>query len=160
MIAVVGKRLDELDKAHAVTCPDRLYSRRDDEAEGESCERAKLLTQLNNEMREYDELLLREHAIASITRPTRKKHRGYFDWVYNNKPLVREEYEFLYHQDDFVVLGSQEDSWLGSFVETMFAVTPSWLLKVRCPCSKLLSFLLTCVGLVYTVFERKPQENY
>jgi transglutaminase-like putative cysteine protease len=129
-LAEITRKLDSLDKADEFSCPERLYSRRDDEMEGDTCARLQLLQQLDVKMKDYDELLMREHAIASLTRPTRRDHLSYFNWVYNNKPVVREEYEFIYHRDDFVLIGNQEDAWLGCFVETMWAILPPWLLKV------------------------------
>lgn len=58
---------------------------------------------------------------------------SFFNWVYNNKPVVREEYEFLYHRDDFVLLGNQEEMWLGSLVERLWALLPQRVFEVRCP---------------------------
>ena len=31
---------------------------------------------------------MREHAIATMAKPTRLDHRSLFNWFYNNKPIV------------------------------------------------------------------------
>lgn len=129
-LAEIAKHVDELDRADEVLYPERHFSRRDDELEVDTCARLQLLKRLDAKMKDYDDLLLREHAIASLTRPTRKDHLSYFNWVYNNKPVVREEYEFLYHRDDFVLIGNQEDAWLGSFVKRIQGVLPRWMFRV------------------------------
>lgn len=84
-------------------------------------------------LKEYDELLLREHALMNLPQTSRKSHKANFDHIFNEKPVDKDEYQFMYHRDDFVTLGVLEDSWLGSFVDFLSAVTPNWLKKVCKP---------------------------
>ncbi|KAG8530119.1 uncharacterized protein KY384_005601 [Bacidia gigantensis] len=121
-IAELSDQLRELDKADEVANPERLYSRRDDEEQA-SCERQRLMHQMSTDLKEYDDLLTREHTISSITKPSKNNHRTIFDWVYNNKPVVWDEYQYLYQQDDFVLLGNQRDNWLRSFDEKIWALS-------------------------------------
>lgn len=107
----------------------RLLSRRFDE-EDVDCRRRKLLDRLGDVLKEYDDLLLREHAICSLKTPTKNEHRSYFNFIWNEKPVCREEYQFIYREDDFVRLGSQDDSWLG-YTEVFFSVLPDFILKGR-----------------------------
>jgi hypothetical protein len=92
--------------------------------------RKELFARLNVSLAEYDALLLCDHQIMSIQEPSIKAQRSYFDYIWNEKPLAREEYQFIYHQNDFVELGIQPDTWFGSFVECLGSVTPKWLLEV------------------------------
>lgn len=116
-IAELAEKLADLDKKDETTHPVRLSCRRYDEELGDESQRSHILQSLDHALNEYDALLLREHAIMSIPRPTTRDHRAIFDWVYNNKPLVRDEYQYLYNERDFLLLGSQQDDWLRSFQE-------------------------------------------
>lgn len=107
----------------------RLVSRRFDEEDAD-CKRRKLLDRLHGCLKEYDELLLREHEVMSLKQPTKKEHRSYFNYIFNEKPVCREEYQFIYREDDFVRLGSQDDSWLG-YTEVFFSILPDFILKGR-----------------------------
>ena len=82
-------------------------------------------------LKEYDDLLLREHSIVSIPKPTKRNHRTIFDWVYNNKPLVREEYQYLYDERDFLLLGNHQDEWLRSFQERIWNLGHVKFFKVK-----------------------------
>lgn len=129
-IAELSKRLSDLDLADEISHPERLICRRYDEELGSESQRTSLLQSLEVLLREYDELLLREQSITSIPRPTTRNHRAIFDWVYNNKPLVREEYEYLYDERDFLLLGNQQDHWLQSFQERIWNLSHNRFFKV------------------------------
>ena len=77
---------------------------------------------------------MREHQVMSIREPTRKAHRGYFNYIWNEKPVAKEEYQFVYKEDDFVILGHQEDRWLG-WTEVLVSYLPHFVLKVCFPSS-------------------------
>ena len=129
-IAELSGQLGGLDRADEASQPYRLYSRRDDE-EQPPAQRTHLLRQLARELKEYDDLLVREHAIATMPKPTKHDHRSLFNWFYNNKPVVWDEYQHLYQQDDFILLGNQQDGWLRSFEEKILAFGRLFT-KVRC----------------------------
>jgi hypothetical protein len=122
-------QLDATDFAGDDIASFRLLSRRYDE-EDPDCPRRKLLDRLDVALREYDELLLREHEILTLKQPSKKEHRSYFNFIWNEKPLYKDEYAFIYREDDFVRLGRQDDSWLG-YTEVFFSVLPDWILKGR-----------------------------
>ena len=128
-LAELEEQLDKLDATHAADDEDfyRLCSRRFDDEDKES-KRRKLIKQIDDVLKEYDDLLLREHHILSIHTPSRKAHRGYFDYIWNEKPVVKEEYQFIYREDDFVMLGDQHDRWLG-YTEFLVSVLPRVVLK-------------------------------
>ena len=119
-IAELSDRLGGLDRTDEASQPHRLYSRRDDEEQAPA-PRTELLHQLASELKIYDDLLMREHAIATMTKPTKHDHRSLFNWFFNNKPVVWDEYQYLYQQDDFILLGNQEDGWFRSFEDRILA---------------------------------------
>ena len=128
-ISMLEEEMNALDKEHENADPYRLCSRRYDEEDPQKMQRKELMSRLNEMLKEYDELLLREHAIMSIKQPSDKTHRSYFDYVWNEKPLCQAEYQFIFHKDDFIALGEQEDTWLGPFIEALLALVPKRLLK-------------------------------
>jgi hypothetical protein len=108
----------------------RLCPRRYDEEEPANCKRKQILDRLDTKLKEYDELMLREHAIVSLKRPSRGVHKGYFDYIWNEKPVEKKEYQFIYHREDFVALGQHGDGWPGSPAEALGRVFPKRLLQV------------------------------
>ena len=108
----------------------RLCSHQYDSSHPPSDERAALMDRLNSKLKEYDDLLLREHAIMSVAPPTEKAYLTYFDYIWNERPLVDSELAFIHHKSDLVSLGELEDSWLGSIVEGLSSLTPKMVLKV------------------------------
>jgi hypothetical protein len=124
------EELAELDQGDAEQDLYRLCSRRYDEEDPANCKRKQILDRLDTTLKEYDDLILREHAIVSLKRPSRQVHKGYFDFIWNEKPVDKKEYQFIYHREDFVVLGQQGDGWLGSPAEALGRVFPKRLLQV------------------------------
>lgn len=147
-IAGIEEELNLLDREHESSEPYRLCSRRYDEEDPQISLRQALFARLDVALAEYDALLLRDHQIMSIGEPTVKAQRSYFDYVWNEKPLCKEEYQFIYRQNDFIQLGIQPDTWFGSLLETLSFVTPRWLLNV--------SQSLTCL---YSVLD-KPADSH
>jgi hypothetical protein len=89
------------------------------------------MRKLDERLERYDKLLLRENEILRLLPSPKSLHRQYFNWIYNEKPLVKAEYSFIYHQDDFISLGLTEDGWLGPFIKDVGRMMPEWLLRVR-----------------------------
>ena len=122
-IAELSEKLSDQDRADEISHPERLWCRRYDEELGDESPRAEILRSLGKALEEYDALLLREHAIASIPNSTTRNHRSIFNWVYNNKPVVNEEYQYLYDERDFLLLGNQQDPWLRWFHEKIWQMS-------------------------------------
>lgn len=91
---------------------------------------------------EYKTLLLNHHldilvsrirTYVSLKKPSGRDLSSFINWVWDEKPLSREESRFLEHQDDFVALSDgQEVGWLDGFVEdSMAKCIPKRLMKVR-----------------------------
>ena len=122
LIVCLSDELKNLDRYEDRMSPIRLWSRRYDDEKGPS-QRKLLLQRLEQALTEFDTLLLREHEISSLTRPTKGNHRTIFDWVFNEKPVVKPEYQYLNQTDDFVLLGNQQDTWLRTFQEKIWALS-------------------------------------
>ena len=118
------RRLSDLDAKDYAEEPYILASRSYDEEE--SPKRRELIVELKFKMKEYDELLIREHHLLKTDQPSRKKHRNYFDYIWNEKPLCPEEYDYVFYQDDMVSLGTDsEDSWLEPVMDTVISLIPA-----------------------------------
>lgn len=128
-ISVLEEEIIALDREHENNDPYHLCLRRYDEEDPQEMQRIELMSRLNKMLKEYDELLLREHAIMSIKQPSDKVYRSYFDYIWNEKPLCQAEYQFISHKDDFVALSKQEDTWLSPFIKVLQALVPKRLLK-------------------------------
>ena len=80
-----------------------------------------------------DILVSRIRTYVSLKKPSGRDLSSFINWVWDEKPLSREESRFLEHQDDFVALSDgQEVGWLDGFVEdSMMKCIPKGLMKVR-----------------------------
>ena len=119
-----------MDDARSDETSYRLNSRNWDEEY--SSTRRELMVELKKKLQEYDELILRERRILQISAPSRKNHRRYFNYVWNEKPLCEEEYEFVYQEDDMLYLTDDaETAWMDSATDLIIAVLPVKVLQVR-----------------------------
>lgn len=129
-VAELHNELRSMDKVDEREHPEKLWSRRHGQDSKDDSPRSRVLDRLEVELEEYDALLLREHAIASISSPTKQNHRAIFDWVHNNKPVVPEEYQYLYEDGDFVLVGNQQDDWLHSIQERIWSLSQHGFFRV------------------------------
>ena len=128
-ILYLEERLAELDAADVEREPYHLNSRRWDEEQSPA--RKLLIAKLKSKMKEYDDMLLREHQLLKVEAAKPKTHRNYFDYIWNEKPLCEEEYRFVYQQDDFLDLGADsERSWHEPMIGLLIWLVPAKILKV------------------------------
>ena len=153
-IVVLSDELKALDSRDECSHRERLYSRRKDD-EQQPAERSEILGRLSARLKEYDDLLLREHAVASLPKCTARNHKGVFDWVNNTKPVYTSEYQYLNQRDDFALLGNQQDLWARAFEEKLFALADIPILGVSCV---VFSLALPLLGLF--VFEREGTDMH
>jgi hypothetical protein len=145
-IVYLEKRLTKLDNEHFIkaskgdrAAQERLICRWYDEDCGS--ERKGILQELEEILGKYDDIILREHEIMSIRKATDRMHRGLFNFIWNGKEdadkttrkhLRNTDYEYLFHHEDFMILGSQEDAWLGTWVGSVRRILPErvqdWIL--------------------------------
>lgn len=132
-LQVLETDLRDLDRKHEAEASHRLISKRIDEAyydEGAAYTRTSMMKGIKSKLKEYDDLLARQHCITSIPKPGKREFRSYFDWIINDPPVVEEEIQFIYHKDDFLTLGQQADSWLGPLVDGISQMLPKVLKNV------------------------------
>lgn len=105
-------KLYKLDKAHEQSNDDRvrLHSRRWDEREGQASERKDLISEIDERLERYDNILLRQDSMLRLLQTTKSLHRQYLNWIYNGEPLFKDECAFIYREEDFVSLGVSEDA--------------------------------------------------
>ncbi len=139
------EKLDNEDSRLALVGDDealkRLLSRRYNEKHGPT--RVKVLEELEPLLEKYDEMLLREHEISSIKKPSPKQRANFSNFINKGKVcvdgqeprkhLALAEYESLYRRDDTLILGTQDDAWLGTYVESLKSWMPRLMQTVRCP---------------------------
>ncbi|EXJ60194.1 hypothetical protein A1O7_04346 [Cladophialophora yegresii CBS 114405] len=98
--------------------------------------RMEILEDVEKTLEKYDELLLREHEISSIRESTAKQRASLGNFIYNGKecgpgknkkPLANQENKLIYRKDDSLLLGTQEDAWLGTAAESMKRLMPAIL---------------------------------
>ena len=134
-VSELESQLIALDSEDQMNEPYHLASRRWDEMQ--NSKRQEIMSQLKLKLKEYDDLILRDHQILKIDRPSRKAHRSYFNYIWNEKPLCEEEFAFIYHRSDMLSLRTDaENSWLEPFVEPLLAITkvlPGFVNKVGSP---------------------------
>ena len=141
-LQLLEANLQDLDRKHQVEAPHRLLSKRIDDTyhdEGISYTRGAMVKEIKMKLDSYDDLLARQQFVASMPRPGVNEFRSYFDWVLNDPPVLKEEFQFIYHMDDFLALGTQEDSWQGALVNWISRIIPGALKRVS-----LNSIVLTC----------------
>ena len=83
-----------------------------------------------------DDLLLRNHQIQTLRKPSKRLHRGLFNYVFNRHPVTPKDERFIFQKDDFVMLTrNSEFSWLDDlFQRFIVCYDRSNLLKVRHSC--------------------------
>ncbi|KAK0513549.1 hypothetical protein JMJ35_003913 [Cladonia borealis] len=128
-LSQLEKQLIAMDDEDRETCPQRLQSRKTDESMDDS--RKTLIQKIDEKLGEYDNLVSRIRTYVSLKKPSGRDLSSFMHWVWDEKPLSREESRFLEHQDDFVALSDgQEVGWLDGFVEdSMTKCIPKRLMK-------------------------------
>ncbi|KAI9817249.1 MAG: hypothetical protein M1827_001362 [Pycnora praestabilis] len=124
-LAVLEKKLNEMDRVHEKDNPYRLQSRKYDNQSKDPI-RGPLIDEIDDKLKAYDDLLTREWKLRGITKPTRRNYRSLFNWVWNNKPLAEDETDFTFLEEDFVSLAhGQENSPFDGYVEDLIQKSPS-----------------------------------
>jgi hypothetical protein len=50
-----------------------------------------------------DDLFLKHVEIRNLCKPTQRDYRSLYNWIFNEKPLKAGYYDFIKHEDDFVI---------------------------------------------------------
>lgn len=121
-------RLDEEDKDEN---PLWLQSRKLDDAR-EGGDRRALIKEIDEKLKEYDELVLRCKTLASLKRTSSRDYQSLANWMHNEKPLSQEESEFVDCKEDFIALCEpQEGGWFDGLIEDTLS-------KIECKFTRLL----------------------
>jgi hypothetical protein len=111
-IAALERELDELDKIDKDTAigQRRLINRQLDIKRPRSDEgfrpRREILAELRTKLVEYDELLIKARDLQGFQKPSERDYKSVRTWVWNRKPLVEKEEEFIKRKEDIVSLRS------------------------------------------------------
>lgn len=114
------ERLDKADAAGSDKWKNSSYPILGD-AEGDDRAKAELMAEIDMKMKEYgmrapvcilnhnlslppDDLLLRDHKLSTLRRPTQRLHRFLFDYFWNEHPVEEDDERFVYKKDDFVCI--------------------------------------------------------
>ncbi|KAH0565077.1 hypothetical protein GP486_001534 [Trichoglossum hirsutum] len=93
----------------------------------ENSERSRLMRKISERKHEYNCMVLQEHQLRSIPRPTPTNRKSIFDHIYQEKFLDEGEYNHIFHVEDMIAPGynDSEDDWVKSFVQSIFQKLPS-----------------------------------
>lgn len=134
-IGLLEDKLSKLDNDHEQSDSDmiRLHSRRWDERDGHASERKDIMSKIDERLERYDNVLLHQDSMLRLLQTPKSLHRQYFIWIYNEKLLVKDEYAFIYREENFVSLGMSEETWLAPLIKDIGRTTPAWLSRVYSP---------------------------
>jgi len=101
-ITELEKDLYKLDKEDEVD-PEREHRLRWTEHEEQwDTEKMELLDKLTAKLKDYGDILRNHVFVQGLSKPPRRNHRSYFNWIWTNKPLYGGYYDYIYHASDFV----------------------------------------------------------
>ena len=76
-------------------------------------------------------MLLREKKLLQVERPSSRNYKSYLNYIWNEKPLSRDEYDYVFHKDDMISLGVDSgNGWLGPVVAIITTILPECAMKV------------------------------
>ncbi|KAI9881094.1 MAG: hypothetical protein M1830_008252 [Pleopsidium flavum] len=129
-LAQLENDLMSLDEEDAEKGSKALISRKLDEAR-QDCPRKALIQGIDEKLKEYDELVLRCQAFASLKKASTRNYNSFANWIHNKKPLSREESKFVKHNEDLIALADgQEGGWFDGFVEDILSLVPCKLSRL------------------------------
>lgn len=123
-------QLVRLDAEDAESEDPILTSRVLDDAQ-EGSFRKGLIQEIDDKLKEYDELVMRCKDLASLRRTTSRDYNSLANWMYNEKPLSKEESEFIDSKEDFIALCEQEEGgWFDGMIEDLLSKIPCKLTRL------------------------------
>jgi hypothetical protein len=117
--------------AEDAECEDPILTSRvlDDAQEGSF--RKGLIQEIDDKLKEYDELVMRCKDLASLRRTTSRDYNSLANWMHNEKPLSQEESEFINSKEDFIALCEQEEGgWFDGMIEDVLSKIPCKLTRL------------------------------
>ncbi|CAO2658157.1 Nn.00g074170.m01.CDS01 [Neocucurbitaria sp. VM-36] len=114
-IAQLEEELNRLDEEDHKSGNGKTRSLLWDQEDADS-KRMKLIDQIEEKLKRYDDLLERELRIGLLEKPSPREYRSLVNYIYNNKPVIQDEAQFLKYRDDFVQLTAKSESPLESLL--------------------------------------------
>lgn len=75
------------------------------------------MTSDNVSFQYLDDILLKDTALRALAPTPVRDHLSVFNWIYGEKPLDKDQYDFIYHQDDFVSLSGKPQKGFDNLIE-------------------------------------------
>ncbi|KAF7508635.1 hypothetical protein GJ744_009027 [Endocarpon pusillum] len=92
--------------------------------------RQKLIQDIDDKMKQYDDLVSRLKSYVSLKTPSSRNYNSFRSWILDRKPLTREETKFVQYGDDFVALADgAEDGCIDGMVEDVLGCLPRSIVK-------------------------------
>jgi hypothetical protein len=109
----------QLDRKTQKSDDTRLKSRMREESVLNEYERKGLINRIDDKLKEYNDIVQRTRAFASLQRATERNYKSVWNWVHHNGPLEESEAATFDKDLDFVsIVDAKEGSWFDSCVET------------------------------------------
>jgi len=119
-IAALEAKLDALDAADDVNSDLRFRLQSREFREGDDVTQKLLLDEIETKLKIYDNLLLLELKLRSVSKPTECNYQKLYNYMWQRKPLEQGEDSFIFRCDDFIsLLDTEEGSWLDDFIESV-----------------------------------------
>jgi hypothetical protein len=78
-----------------------------------------------------DDWVLKAQQMVALNKPAKRDYKSVETYMFNRKPLLDEEYGFIYQQEDLITLrDGREMAFLDSFTEKMLKTFHCSLLQV------------------------------
>lgn len=83
-----------------------------------SDERRLLIQDIDDKLKEYNDIVQRTRSFATLQRATQRNYTSVCNWISNRKPLVDDEMSTFDRDRDFVaIVDAKEGSWFDGRVE-------------------------------------------
>jgi hypothetical protein len=77
-----------------------------------------------------DKLVLREAELRKLSRPSKRVHRNFLDFMYTEHAISHDDERFIYHEHDFVSLEAHEENWLDELMHRFMDHCKKGILRV------------------------------
>ncbi|KAF2653322.1 hypothetical protein K491DRAFT_603119, partial [Lophiostoma macrostomum CBS 122681] len=85
-------------------------------------EQSLLIKTINEELKEYHDIVQRTRSFASLQCATKRNHRSVWNWIYSSAPLVQDDASTFRKNKDFVaIVDPKEGLWLNSHFDSFLS---------------------------------------
>ncbi|KAF2821076.1 hypothetical protein CC86DRAFT_411384 [Ophiobolus disseminans] len=119
------QELLDMDKTVHKQDPIKLQCRTREEKvglEADKCQRGALINKIDDKLREYNDIVQRTRAFATLQRATERNYTSVRNWVDQSAPLEQNEASTFNKDRDFVsIIDAKEGSWFDGRVENLLS---------------------------------------